>query len=105
VEEARQLVYELNQDPFPRLEAVVNFVRDYVPTLAKIENDIVERKFAKVARNKMEWVGTLLNVAQQFVEKDVWDQALGKIEEVRGVLEEISQVYLRFEQGISSLCH
>lgn len=40
----------------------------------------------------MDWVNTLIGVAQQNVDLDQFDQGAGKIEEVRGIVDELSQV-------------
>lgn len=39
----------------------------------------MQRKFTKLAKNKLEWLGTLRSVAKQSVEVDQWDQALDKV--------------------------
>jgi hypothetical protein len=52
----------------------------------------VERKFNKVAKGKMEWAATIKGVAKQNMEVDHWDEALSKLEDMRAVLDELSEV-------------
>lgn len=80
------------QEPYNILAYVTSFIAETTSGLDKIDQLIVENKFAKVARNKTEWVTTLINVAKDFVSKDAWDMGLGKVEEARGILSELAQV-------------
>jgi hypothetical protein len=62
------------------------------PKIEALETDLVAQQFGKEAKNKMEWLTTLKNVATQCMEKDVWDQALDKLEAALQVIYEITQV-------------
>jgi hypothetical protein len=62
--------------------------------LETLEKDIATAKFAKAAKNKMEYAKTLKGIATDCVAKDQWDQAAQKVEEVRDILGELSQVSL-----------
>lgn len=75
----------------------MEFVRESTLTFNKIEEEIIAAKFSKVANGKMDWVKTLKGVAQDCVEKDQWDQAVGKIEDARTILYELSQVGFIYE--------
>lgn len=81
---------------------MVAFVHQTSTELTKIEEDIVAAKLSKVANNKMDWVKTLKGVAEQCVQNEQWDQAVGKFEEARTVLYELSQVNI---DHIQSLFH
>lgn len=63
-----------------------------IQQLEQIEQQVIERKFAKVVKGKIEYCNTLKGVAREFASKDQWDQALDKIEELRSVLLELSEV-------------
>lgn len=73
------------------MPAVVTFLEEAPATLNEIEDQIVQRKFSKVAKGKMEWLGTLKNVAEQFLEQEQWDRVLDQVEQARGVILEITQ--------------
>lgn len=62
--------------------------------LDKIEQKIVEQKFGKEAKNKMEYASTLRSSASEFSQKEQWDQALGKLEEANTVVAELKEVSL-----------
>lgn len=50
VEEARGILLEIGQEPYTKLEAVVNFTAEFAPKLDKIVTTVIERKFSKVAK-------------------------------------------------------
>jgi hypothetical protein len=58
----------------------------------KLEQQVNENKFNKEAKNKMDYVTTLKSSASSFLFRDLWDQANSKLEEAKGVLNELSQV-------------
>jgi TPP-dependent pyruvate/acetoin dehydrogenase alpha subunit len=82
----------LTKEPFSRLPAVTSFVEKEAPHIPKLEQQIIERKFAKEVQGIVEWVGTLVNVANQFLDKDVFNQTLEKVEEARSALLQLSEV-------------
>jgi hypothetical protein len=62
-------------------------------------DDAFNQKHGKEARNKVEWIGTLKNNAQSFVERGDFDSAVAKIEEARTKIAELNVVcgfYLLF---------
>jgi hypothetical protein len=81
------------QEPFNKLSVCTTFVETESPEISKIQKQIFEKKFSKEVQGKIEWVRTLLNVANQCHEKSEWDQALGKIEEGRDVLSYLKEVW------------
>lgn len=90
IEEARTKLLDLDVEPYnTKLPAVIEFLKEYPPTLTKLEEDIIVAKFSKEARNRMEWVGTLKGIAAQNVKNTQWDQALDKIEEARTKIQEL----------------
>lgn len=86
------VVMELSQEPYTKLEAVVNYVQGASLSLDKLEKDVVDTKFSKVAKNRMEYVDILIGVASRELEVQQWDQSLGNIEKARGVVDELNQV-------------
>lgn len=90
-EDMRSVLDELSEDPFSRLANVVAFVEKEAPFITKIQQQIVERKFSKEVQGRIQWLGTLVNIANQHMEKDEFDAALGKVEEGRAVLAELSE--------------
>lgn len=76
------------------MPAVQNTTKDTSAALDRIDQQIVERKFNKVAKGKMKWAITLKDTAKQSVDVDHWDPALSKLEDMRTVLDELSEVYI-----------
>jgi hypothetical protein len=66
--------------------------KDTTAALDRIDQQIVERKFNKVAKGKMEWTTTIKGVAKHNLDVDNWDEALSKLEDMRTVLDELSEV-------------
>lgn len=66
--------------------------QDTLVTLAKIEQDVATTKFAKISRDKMDYVGTLLSTATGFVQKSQFDQGTQQLEQARQSLTELSEV-------------
>jgi hypothetical protein len=60
--------------------------------LEQISQQVIERKFTKVVKGKIEWGHTIRGVAREFASKDNWDQALDKVEELKSLLSELSEV-------------
>jgi hypothetical protein len=58
----------------------------------KLIADAHAQKHGKDARNKVEWIGTLKNNAQSFVERGDFDSAVAKIEEARAKIAELNVV-------------
>lgn len=80
------------QEPYSLLPVVQNVTKDASVALDRIDQQIVERKFNKVAKGKMEWASTLKGTAKQSLDVDQWDAALSKLEDMRTVLDELSEV-------------
>lgn len=85
----------VKQDPYTKLPICVTFVTKENAELDKIEQKIVEQKFGKEAKNKMEYASTLRGVASDFSQKEQWDQAIGKIEEANNVVAELREVCIQ----------
>lgn len=92
VEEAKNIISELSQEPFNKLPSVTAFIAEFTPTLTKVQAQVAENKFGKEARNKVEYVGTLRGSAAEFMNNASWDLALGKLEEARSSIHELNQV-------------
>lgn len=73
---------------------VVKFVANNTASVAKLEQQIVETKFNKEAKNKMDYAASLKSTASSYLFREMWDQANTKIEEAKGILTELSQVNL-----------
>jgi hypothetical protein len=71
---------------------VVNFAGGATERTTKLQEQINELKFNKEAKNKMDFVATLKSSASSFLFRELWDQANTKLEEAKGVLNELSQV-------------
>lgn len=81
------------QGPYNKLQVVITFVGSSPLTqLEQIEQQVIERKFAKVVKGKIEWVNTLKGVARDCASKEQWNQALDKLEELRAILTDLSEV-------------
>jgi hypothetical protein len=76
------------------LPICATFVAKEIPEFEKIEQRVVEQKFGKEAKNKMEYVGTLKGVAFECSQKEQYDQAITKIEEANTALAELQEVCL-----------
>jgi hypothetical protein len=74
------------------LTAVNRFTEEMAYTLDKFMLQVNEQKFGKEAKNKVEYLGTLKNVANDFMSKEQWDQALDNLEKARSLLAELSEV-------------
>jgi hypothetical protein len=74
------------------------------PELTALYNSVVEKKFAKETKGKIEYVGTLTQVATQFVQSHQFDQALDKIEEVRDILSTLKQVPTKNHEMLRIVC-
>lgn len=70
----------------------MRFTKDQSAALDKLEQEMSEKRFAKLAKDKMDWANTLKGVASDNCEKQQWDPAFEKIEEGRKVLDELNQV-------------
>lgn len=75
---------------------MVNFTSSATERTAKLEQQINESKFNKEAKNKMDYAATLKSSASSFLFREAWDQANTKVEEAKGILNELSQVGICF---------
>jgi hypothetical protein len=80
------------QEPYTQLPFVEPFVANITAQLKILYTETVEKKFAKEAKGKIDYVATLTQVASQNVENQQFDQAYGKIEEARDLLSFLKQV-------------
>lgn len=80
------------QEPFWSYPVVQTLVAETNPKLEALVQDIVEKRFGKEVKNKMDWVNTLKGVASQFAENGQWEQALEKIEAALQIIFELTQV-------------
>lgn len=92
VEEGRQMLHTLSQEPYNKLAASAKFVETNTAAFDNIEQQIVEKKFSKDSKNKMDWVNTLKSTAGTFLFREQWDSALEKIEEAKNVVATLSEV-------------
>jgi hypothetical protein len=70
----------------------VNYAKETAEVLKKIEQDVVSTKFSKIAKDKTDYVNTLIGVASECVQKSQYDQALEKLEQARQNIAELSEV-------------
>jgi hypothetical protein len=71
----------------------VKYAQETAGVLQKIEQDVVSTKFSKSAKEKTDYVNTLIGVASECVQKSQFDQALDKIEQARQFIRELSMVF------------
>lgn len=80
------------KQPFSALPVVSEFTASFAPEIDAIEKELIEKRFAKVAKGRMEWAQTNYQIAKQSLDVDKWDDTFAKIEIAKDVLYELSQV-------------
>jgi hypothetical protein len=73
--------------------SVAAFTSQLSPETEKIEKDLNETRFSKVAQGRIEWAETNHSLAKQSVLVDKWDDVFDKIEITKSVLYELSLKY------------
>lgn len=79
------------------LPVVQKCVKEQTAALDKIEQQIIEKKFLNVAKDKMAHIGTLKTMTKQFLGQENWDRALSELETARTAIADISAVCSIFE--------
>lgn len=74
------------------MNGVTAFVAENVKVIEKGELQIVENKYNKEAKNRVQYFGTLKQIANEHVQKEQWDQALDKLEAARQVVSDLNEV-------------
>jgi hypothetical protein len=71
---------------------VPGFVTENIKLIEQGEQQIIENKYTKEAKNRLSFFATLKNVANDCVQKEQWDQALDKLEIARQVVSDLNEV-------------
>lgn len=85
-----------SQEPYTRINGVVAFVQEKTKVIEQGELQIIENKYNKEAKNRVQYFGTLKQVANDNVQKEQWDQALDKVEAARQVVSDLNEVLILF---------
>lgn len=85
------------------MPVVQKCVKDNTAAFDKIEQQIIEKKFLKIAKDKMSHVGTLKGVARDNLNQENWDRAFHELSTARTAIVELSEVIFKRLLSYSTL--
>lgn len=74
------------------MPVVVAFVASNLPTVDEIEQSVIEAKFTKLLKSKIERVSNLRGQTKTWIDGERWDNAFQEIENARQTLFELKNV-------------